>query len=284
MQGGKVRLGAILGLALLGGPGLGEALELTGTFRQGGLVTGHLEPGSRVYFGGQRVRLGPDGWFALGLGRQAPRKVPLSWRTPEGAFHQRMLEVTQREYGVQRINGLPQRLVQPDRQALERIREEQARVRQARRGFTQLGAFRKGFNWPVQGPITGVYGTRRVLNGQPRQPHYGVDIAVAGGTPVRAPAGGIVRLAAPDLYFSGGTLILDHGHGVSSTFLHLKRILVREGERVRQGEPIAEAGSTGRSTGAHLDWRVNWYDKRLDPELLAGPMPDSAPSGPGRGG
>lgn len=260
-------------LVWLSQPTLAREPGLSGDFRQGGLITGRVEPGSRVYFAGQPVRVGPQGWFAVGLGRQAPKRLPLSWRAPDGSFHQREVEVVQRRYETQRINGLSEDRVHPDKEDLERIREEQERVRQARDRFIPLGAFRTDFSWPVTGPITGVYGTRRILNGEPRQPHYGIDIAAPAGTPVHAPAEGVVRMADPDLYFSGGTLILDHGHGVSSSFLHLRRIRVDEGDRVRPGQVIAEVGSTGRSTGAHLDWRVSWFDKRLDPALLAGPMP-----------
>ncbi|MFB6261090.1 MAG: M23 family metallopeptidase, partial [Thiohalorhabdaceae bacterium] len=221
---------------------------------------------------------------ALGLGRKAPERVPLSWRSPDGTFHQMEMDVAQRRYETQRINGLSESRVNPGEEALERIRKEQRRVRKAREGFSALEAFRSAFIWPVSGPVTGVYGTRRILNGEPRQPHYGVNIAVPAGTPVRAPADAIVRLVAGDLYFSGGTLILDHGHGVSSSFLHLRRIRVREGSRVKRGQIVADVGSTGRSTGPHLDWRINWFDKRLDPSLLAGPMPAAKTRQANRGG
>ncbi|MEF8792704.1 M23 family metallopeptidase [Thiohalorhabdus sp.] len=270
--------------ALVSRPILAEEPRLSGDFRQGGLIIGEVEPGSRVYFGGQAVRVGTRGRFALGLGRQAPERVPLAWRRPDGTFHQREVEVTQRRYETQRINGLSENLIHPDDEALERIRQEQERVRQARAGFSALEAFRAKFIWPVKGPVTGIYGTRRILNGEPRQPHYGIDIAASAGTPVRAPAGGIVKLVEPNLYFSGGTLILDHGHGVSSSFLHLRRVQVQEGSQVSQGQVIASVGSTGRSTGPHLDWRINWFDKRLDPSLLAGPMPATESKQANRGG
>jgi murein DD-endopeptidase MepM/ murein hydrolase activator NlpD len=275
----RCALAALLGL--IAAPA--TALELNGEPRQGALLTGRAEPGSRVVFAGRPVRLGPRGHFVVGLGREAPPTVELTWRAPDGPRHRRTVAVGQRSFGVQRIDGLPSHLVHPGQAALDRIRREQARVRQARRGFTPLSGYRQGFAWPLEGPVTGVYGTRRVLNGEPRQPHFGIDIAAAAGTPVRAPAAGIVRLAAPDLYFSGGTLILDHGHGVTSSLLHLSAFRVRTGERVRKGEIIAEVGATGRVTGAHLDWRVNWFDRRLDPALLAGPMPQAG-GGTARGG
>jgi murein DD-endopeptidase MepM/ murein hydrolase activator NlpD len=259
-------------------------MRLAGELRQGALLTGKTEPGTRVFFAGRPVQLGPQGGFVVGLGRQAPAEVPLAWTEPDGAFHLRLLDVAQRHYGVQRINGLPGRLVNPDDAALRRIRREQERVEAARQRFSPLSAYRRGFDWPLTGPVTGVYGTRRVLNGEPRQPHYGIDIAVPTGTVIRAPAGGVVRLVAEDLYFSGGTLILDHGHGVTSSFLHLSAFLVGEGERVAKGQAIARVGASGRVTGAHLDWRVNWFDQRLDPALLAGPMPGEHGVDSARGG
>ena len=126
--------------------------------------------------------------------------------------------------------------------------------------------------WPAKGRISGVYGSQRILNGEPRRPHYGVDVAAPVGTLVHAPADGLVTLANEDMFFSGGTLILDHGHALSSSFLHLSAILVKEGQRVRQGDPIAKIGATGRATGPHLDWRMNLGRDRLDPQLLVGPM------------
>lgn len=284
MRTGTVFLTGLAGLTLLGGASPGQALELDGDVRQGGLLIGKAAPGTHVYFGGREVRLGPGGRFVLGLGRKAPRQVPLAWREPDGGFQLRILEVKQRRYGVQRINGLPRNQVRPDESFLARLRRERSRIQEARAGFTPLAAFREGFRWPLRGPVTGVYGTRRVLNGQPSQPHFGIDIAASRGTPVRAPARGVVRLADEDLLFSGGTLIIDHGHGLTSSFLHLRRILVEKGARVRAGQPVAEVGSTGRSTGPHLDWRVNWFDKRLDPALLAGPMPERERDATGTGG
>ena len=250
-----------------------HALELRGDIREGGLLRGQVPPGSSVRLAGESLPVGPDGHFLIGFGRQAPERVTLRVRQPDGSQRRRTLEVGQRTYRTQRISGLPTDKVHPDADALTRIRREQARVEAARGHLSRLPAFRSDFIWPATGPVTGVYGTRRVLNGAPRQPHFGVDIAVPAGTPVRAPAGGVVRLAAPDLFFSGGTLILDHGLGLSSSFLHLRRFHVRVGERVSRGQVLAESGATGRATGPHLDWRINLRDKRLDPALVAGPMP-----------
>ena len=146
-------------------------------------------------------------------------------------------------------------------------------VKKARTIDDPRADFLSGFRWPIKGRISGVYGSQRILNGEPRRPHFGIDIAAPTGTKVGAPADGVVTMVHPDMFFSGGTMIVDHGHGLSSAFLHLSRILVEKGDRVVQGQTIAEVGSTGRSTGPHLDWRINLFDRRLDPSLLVGPMP-----------
>ncbi len=151
---------------------------------------------------------------------------------------------------------------------LSRIRKEAEQVREARVPDTDQEDFFNGFGWPVKGRISGVYGSQRVYNGKPGRPHYGLDIAVPTGTPVAAPADGIVRLVDSDLYYSGGTIIIDHGHGLFSSFLHLSKVSVKGGTTIKRGQIIGEVGATGRVTGAHLDWRYNWFDKRLDPALL----------------
>lgn len=247
-------------------------LTLDGPLVQGGLALGRAPPGWRVTLDGAPVAARPDGRFAVGFGRDHPGAAVLRAAGPDGVI-ERALRVAAREYRTQRLDGLPPRLVTPGAADLERIRREQAAVDTARAAVSGLDGFRGPFRWPATGPITGVYGSRRVLNGAPRQPHYGVDIAAPAGAPVVAPAAGRVVLAEPDLFFSGGTVILDHGLGVSSSFLHLRAIEVEVGRRLAAGERFATVGSTGRSTGPHLDWRMNWGAVRLDPQLLAGPMP-----------
>jgi len=158
--------------------------------------------------------------------------------------------------------------VTPDAATLQRIEQENARVAEARKIDTHAAWFWDGFRRPAEGRISGVYGSQRILNGEPRQPHYGLDIAGPRGSPVLAPAAGIVRLASRDFYYTGGTVIIDHGHGVSSSFLHLDRVEVNVGDKVEAGDLIGALGATGRATGPHLDWRVNWFDVRLDPGLL----------------
>lgn len=252
--------------------GMAQALELNGPQRQGGLLAGQVEPGARVEALGQNIPVDPAGRFLLGLGRDAPETVTIEVSLADGTARAYTLPVAQRDYAIQRIDGLPTNQVSPDAETLARIRADAARVREARRQRIDQRYFDAGWIWPLTGPISGVYGSQRILNGEPRQPHYGIDIARATGTPVVAPSDGVVTLAAEDLFFSGGTLIIDHGQGLSSSFLHLSRIRVQPGERVRQGDVVAEVGATGRVTGAHLDWRMNWFDQRIDPSLLVSPM------------
>ena len=252
-----------------------EGIRLEGPRTQGGLLRGRVAPGTSVAVGGVPVRISEDGWFLVGFGRDEPSDAELLVTHPDGRSERLTLAVAPRDYRIERIDGLPPGKVTPHRDdELARIRREARLVEEARSIDDPRTDFRSGFRWPLRGRISGVYGAQRILNGEPRQPHYGVDIAAPAGTKARAPANGLVTLAEPDLFLSGGTLIVDHGHGLSSTFLHLSRILVARGQRVRQGEPVAEVGATGRATGPHLDWRVNLFERRLDPALLAGPMPN----------
>ena len=252
------------------------ALSLEGEAVPGGLIIGQASPGSQVSLDGREIRVSERGYFVFGFGRDANGSATLEVTTPTGEHTVRRLAIQPREYDIQHIDGLPPNKVTPPGSVLSRIRREARQVAAARTRDAARTDFLADFRWPVVGPITGVYGSQRVLNGQPRRPHYGIDIAAPTGTPVLAPAAGIVTLAHEDMYYSGGTLILDHGHGLSSTFLHLEKILVAPGQRVDQGEPIAQVGATGRVTGAHLDWRMNWFKARVDPARLVPPMPGTA--------
>ena len=249
-------------------------VRLDGPRTQGGLLRGRAPAGSTVEFEGDPVRVSQDGWFLVGFGRDAPPEAKLVIVLPDGRRESRILKIDRREYDIQRIDGLPASKVTPrSEEDLARIRAEVKMVKKARAIDGARADFLSGFRWPTKGRISGVYGSQRILNGEPRRPHFGIDIAAPAGTKVVAPSDGVVTLVHPDMFFSGGTMIVDHGHGLSSAFLHLSRILVEEGERVTQGQPIAEVGSTGRSTGPHLDWRMNLFDRRIDPALLVGPMP-----------
>ena len=249
-------------------------IRLDGPRTQGGLLQGRVAPGSEVEFEGVPVRVSEDGWFLVGFGRDEAAEAVLVVSGPDGGRERLVLAVARREYRTERIDGLPPAKVAPrDEGELARIDREARLVASTRTLDAPRTDFRTGFRWPVTGRISGIYGSQRILNGKPRQPHYGVDIAAPAGAKVRAPADGLVTLAEPDLFLSGGTLVVDHGHGLSSAFLHLSRILAGRGERVLRGSAIAEVGATGRATGPHLDWRVNLFDRRLDPALLVGPMP-----------
>jgi murein DD-endopeptidase MepM/ murein hydrolase activator NlpD len=239
---------------------------------QGVLIIGRTVPGTTVTIDGSAVRVSDDGVFLLGFGRDAPSKARLSAKFPDGSRSHRDLRVAQRSYNVQRVDGLPPRKVSPSEQDMVRIRQDIALAKKARARNDPREDFLAGFQWPVKGRISGVYGSQRVLNGEPRRPHFGVDVAAPVGAIVRAPADGVVTLAHGDMFFSGGTLIVDHGHGLSSSFLHLSAILVKKGDHIHQGDPIAKVGATGRVSGPHLDWRMNLLGNRLDPQLLVGPM------------
>ena len=251
----------------------GTGVRLDGPRTQGGLLRGRVPPGSTVEYEGDAVRVSADGWFLVGFGRDAPPEAELVVAFPDGRRERQVLQVKPREYDIQRIDGLPPSKVTPSEEDLARIRAEVRMVKQARAIDDPRADFLSGFRWPIKGRISGVYGSQRILNGEPRRPHFGIDIAAPTGTKVVAPSDGVVTLVHKDMFFSGGTMIVDHGHGLSSAFLHLSRILVEKGERVAQGQTIAEVGSTGRSTGPHLDWRMNLFDRRIDPSLLVGPMP-----------
>lgn len=249
-------------------------VEIKGPVTQGGLLLCRVTPpDARVELDGEALRVSPEGLFLVGFGRDHALQGKLLVRYADGSSETVPLQLTAREYDVQRIDGLPPSKVEPSPEDLKRIERETALVVQARRRDDPRTDFLSGWIWPVEGEISGVYGSQRILNGEPRRPHFGVDIAAPEGTPVKAPADGVVTLAYPDMFFSGGTLIVDHGHHLSSSFLHLSKILVEVDQRVRRGDVIAEVGSTGRVTGAHLDWRMNLAKERIDPQLLVPPMP-----------
>ncbi len=243
-------------------------LTLEGPLVQGGLVQGRADTGAKVTLDGKTVRVSEDGVFLIGFSRNFPPEATLSVTFADGSKETRTLKIKQRKYKTQRIDGLPPKMVTPSEKDLERIHAESAQIKQTRKRDDARTDFLTGFIWPTVGRISGIYGSQRILNGKPRRPHYGVDVAVPTGTPVLAPADGIVSLAHPDMYFTGGTLVVDHGHGLMTSYFHLSRVLVKEGQAVRQGELIAEVGATGRVTGAHLHWSLNLFERPLDPQLL----------------
>lgn len=247
---------------------LADRVTIEGRLTQGGMAIGTVPPGSQVRVDGEPVRVSEDGKFVVGFGRDAPRQARIDVAFPDGSVEHRTLEVSARDYDIQRIDGLSPSKVTPGEEALRRIQRENALIAEARRVDAARTDFTRPFIRPAPGPVSGVFGSQRILNGKPRRPHYGVDYAAPEGTPVKAPAPGVVTLVHEDMYYSGGTVILDHGHGISSVFIHLSRIDVAEGRRLARGEVLGAVGKTGRATGPHLHWGVNWFDKRLDPALL----------------
>lgn len=255
----------------------GACVEFNTQISQGSFVWATLTPGSSATLDGEALDVMADGTVFFGFGRDAGATAELVLREAANKECTQALEIAKRDYKIQRVEGVPAKTVNPPAEQLARIRREGALVATARSESLPradlIGAALAGFVWPVEGPISGVYGSQRYYNGAPGRPHFGVDVAVPKGTAVRAPAPGVVTLAEPDLFYSGGTIILDHGYKLSSTFLHLSKVLVKAGQELEAGDIIGEVGATGRATGPHLDWRMNWRDRRIDPQLLVPPMP-----------
>jgi murein DD-endopeptidase MepM/ murein hydrolase activator NlpD len=239
--------------------------DLPSSISQGGLVIGHTTPGTRVTVAGKPVHVGNDGMFVFGAGRDEKGPIAVTLGNAR-----RSVAVTPRDWPVERVDGVPPKTVNPPPEIAARIQREQAEVVAARDRDDAREDFVHGFAWPVTGRISGRFGNQRVYNGDPKAPHSGMDIAVPEGTPVKAPAAGVITFANPGLYLTGGTVLLDHGFGLSSNFLHLSRIDVKVGQHVRQGQVIGAAGKTGRATGPHVHWGFNWFGTRLDPLLLPG--------------
>jgi biotin carboxyl carrier protein len=246
---------------------------LNGKFTQGALLRGQAPAGAKVTLNGETVQTNKDGKFVVGFEREAPLQQTLVVKLDNGQEWQQDITLEKREYNIQRIDGLKQNMVSPPAEVSARIKQDNINVANARSGNTDLDALFTRFEWPAKGVISGVYGSQRILNGVPKWPHYGLDIANETGTPVYAPVDGVVTMA-DDLYYSGNTLILDHGMRVFSTFLHMDTITVEVGETVKQGEQIGTIGSTGRSTGPHLDWRINLGKTRLDPQTIISGAPE----------
>lgn len=246
-------------------------LRITGSLVQGGLVTGKTAPGAIVTLDGRSLRVDDTGTFIAGLAIDAKPSARLHVKLPSGAEITRALTIRARKFRVQRINNLPQGMVTPPPEAKPRIEAERSRLSALWGVDTPEPMFKSGFTWPARGPVSGVYGSRRILNGIPMQVHWGLDIAAPAGAPVSSPADGSVLLAEPDFYYTGGTILVDHGFGLISAFLHLSKIEVAVGQRVKQGDVIGRVGATGRATGPHLDWRMRWFDVFVDPQLLIEP-------------
>ncbi|EGN75772.1 metalloendopeptidase-like membrane protein [Idiomarina sp. A28L] len=242
--------------------------EISGDFVQGAMIVGRTAPNAEVKLNGNTLKVGHNGHFVFGIGRDDKGDIELMITGAAGERWQQQFSIQSREFNIQRVDGLPQRTVTPDPEVQALIRADNAKIGAARDINSNRLNFTESFVWPAEGRISGVYGSQRILNGNPSAPHWGLDIAAPTGTPVYAPAGGEVRLTAPDMVLSGGTIIIDHGHNIFSSFLHLHAIHVEEGQIVEPGDLIGEIGATGRATGPHLDWRMNWGSVRVDPALL----------------
>ncbi len=240
------------------------AVTFEGKFIQGSFILGKTEPGSEVFIDKKKVKVTSDGYFVFGLGRD--RKSDIVIKINEKKI---VKKVFKREYKIQRIDGLEEKKVTPPEEVYERIKRENKWIGEARAINSDLAFFKNKFINPLENAIvTGVYGSQRILNGKPKWPHYGIDFAAEEGTEIKAMLDGVVTLAEPDLFYTGGTLIFDHGHGISTLYMHMKTLLVKNGQKVKQGDIIGTVGSTGRSTGAHLDVRLNWFQVRLDPATV----------------
>ena len=240
----------------------------TENVQQGSMIIGRALIEGDVYYLGNKLATTDTGEFVFGVGRQAPASINLVVKT-EGKEKTHQINVSKRDWKIERIDGLPPEKVEPrSEETLKRIKLEAQKVAQARSLVSGQNSFLMNFISPAKGRISGVYGSQRILNGIPKRPHFGQDIANRVGTPIVSPADGVVTLAEDDLFFSGGTIIIDHGYGIFTSFLHLSEINVAVGDELKQGEPIGKMGATGRATGSHLDWRLNWQNIRLDPALL----------------
>ena len=243
------------------------ALEIFGEWQQGAVIIGRVPAGVSVEYKQRKLQLTKDGKFVIGLGRDAPAVASIT-TVSAGTSETHNFTVAARSYNIQRVEGVPQATVEPSKEQTERIAREAKLVTDARKADLPLDFFTQKFQWPLIGPISGVYGSQRVYNGIAGTPHFGVDIAKPVGTMVRAPASGVVTLVHENMFLSGGTLIVDHGHGLSSTFIHLSKIFVKIGDKITQGQELALVGQTGRASGPHLHWAMNWFDERVDPQLL----------------
>ncbi len=273
----RIALRLVLLALLLGPAGVGVAVAqkaqgfelLSGSMQQGSLVIARTQAGAAVEVDGVPVRVLDDGRFIFGLDRDAPETVQIAVSAPGLPELRQRYAVAHRNYNIQRLS-FPQSGKPAPPEVEERLAADAEANKEARSRDSDLPYAFEQFIWPAVGRHTGVFGSQRVINGETRQPHYGIDIAGKTGTAVLAPADGVVSLTA-NMLLSGGTLYLDHGQGVSSAFLHLSRILVAEGQKVLRGQKIAEIGRTGRVTGPHLHWQVNWLQARVDAAQLVLP-------------
>ena len=244
-----------------------NAVEFEGKFLQGHYIVGITSPSAKIIIDKKEVKVSNDGYFVFGIDRD--RKFDLTITKIQNGKKEKIIKkVLKRKYNIQRIDGLEESKVTPPESVYKRIKDENNKIGKARSINSDLPFFKNQFIMPVEGIISGVYGSQRILNGKPKWPHYGIDIAAKKGTMIQSSGSGIVTMAEDDLYYTGGTIIMDHGHGISTIYSHLENVMVSVGDKINQGDIIGTVGSTGRSTGPHLDFRLNWFQTRLDPMSL----------------
>ena len=241
-----------------------HSLEFIGKFIQGHFILGKTEANFKILIDKKEVKVSKDGYFVFGIEKDRKLDIIITENKKKT-----VKKVLKRKYKIQRIEGLPKKKVTPPEELYARIKKENKLIADAREIESDLQFFKEKFIIPVDDAIiTGVYGSQRILNGIPKWPHYGLDFAQKKGTPIKAMNNGIVTLAEKDLFYTGATLIFDHGHGVSTLYMHMDKIFVNVGDHVKKGDIIATIGTTGRSTGPHLDIRLNWFGTRLDPATI----------------
>ena len=242
-----------------------NAAEFSGTFYQGNFIIGKTTPKSIVLIDKKKIKVSKQGFFAFGLSKD--RKNDLTIKIINNNINKKIIKkVLKKKYKIQRIDGLPKKQVTPPKEVYARIKNDNKLISKARSVNSDLTFFNSKFNLPLTNSIiTGVYGSQRVLNGIPKSPHYGLDFAAKEGTKIKAMLDGVVTLSEKDMYYTGGTVIFDHGHGISTLYMHMKDIFVNNGQTIKQGDVIGTVGKTGRSTGPHLDVRLNWFNVKLDP-------------------
>ena len=241
-----------------------NAIEFKGKFLQGHYIIGITDPSSKIIIDKKNVKVSSDGYFVFGIDRDRKFDLVIT-KITNGKKEKIVKKILKRKYNIQRIDGLEESKVTPPESVYKRIREENNKIGEARAINSDLSFFKNQFIMPVEGIISGVYGSQRILNGKPRWPHYGIDIAAKKGTLIKSSGSGVVTMAEDDLYYTGGTIIMDHGHGISTIYSHLETVMVSIGDKINKGDIIGTVGSTGRSTGPHLDFRLNWFQTRLDP-------------------
>ena len=242
-----------------------SAVDFKGKFIQGHFILGKTEPNAKITIDKKKIKVSKDGYFAFGLGKDRKLDITIIEKINDKS-NKIVKKILKRKYKIQRIDGLPKKKVTPPEEFYARIKSENKLIGLARDIDSDLPFFKDKFIIPVEDAIiTGVYGSQRILNGIPKWPHYGLDFAQKKGTPVKAMNNGIITLSEKDLYYTGGTIIFDHGHGISTLYMHMDKIFVKVGDHVKKGDIVGTVGATGRATGPHLDIRLNWFGKRLDP-------------------